>query len=314
MTLQSPAVPAPRLGAFLMLAASALIAATTLIAKALGQDGFGPPLHPLQISAGRFLFAWATLVPIVAVLRPGFRGAAWRLHLGRTLAGWGGVSCLFAAAAQMPLADATAISFLSPLVSMVLAILLLAEKVGPWRWGAAAVALIGAMLLIRPGTEAFQPAALIALAAAGLMGLEMILIKRLSGGEPPLRILFVNNTIGAVVAMSAASFVWIPPTPEQWALLAAIGMVMVTAQLCFVNAVKRGEASYIIPFFYSTLVFASLYDLALFGVVPLPASLAGAFLVVAGAIVLAWRENRRPPVAMPEMSTQVFSPAREDKP
>ncbi|MEC9347909.1 MAG: DMT family transporter [Pseudomonadota bacterium] len=304
MSVASASMTAPRLaGPLLMLAASALIAVTSLIAKMLGQDGFGPPLHPLQVSAGRFVFAWCTLVPVMLAMRPGFAGASWSLHVGRTLCGWGGVSCMFAAAARMPLADATAISFLAPMVSMVLAVVILAERVGPWRWGAAAIALAGALLLIRPGTEAFRPVALVALASAALMGLEMVLIKRLSGREPPIRILFVNNSIGAAVGLSAASFVWIWPTPEQWPLLVALGMVMVTAQTCFVQAMKRGDASYVAPFFYATLVFASLYDLVLFGVIPVPLSIAGAALVLTGAIVLAWRENRRPapaPVAAPD--------------
>jgi drug/metabolite transporter (DMT)-like permease len=87
----------------MMLLACALIAATTLIAKALGQgigaDG-GSPLHPLQVSAGRFLFAWLALMPIVAILRPSLKSAKLPYHIGRSVAGWAGVTCLFAASAS----------------------------------------------------------------------------------------------------------------------------------------------------------------------------------------------------------------------
>ncbi len=280
-----------------MVAASACIAATTLIAKSLGVSGAqlgipGDPLHPVQVSAGRFLFALLALLPFVAVLRPGFRGAAWPIHIGRSIAGWSGVSCMFAAAAMMPLAEATAISFLSPVVTVLLAIPLLRERVGVWRIGAVVTAMMGAFVLIQPGTAAFQLAALLALAAAAFLGLEAIFIKKLTGGEPPLRILAINNAIGSVLALAAASFFWISPTPTQWLLLGAIGFIMVIAQALFIQAMRRGDASFVIPFFYATLIFAALYDIAAFGVLPSTTGMAGAFLIVAGALVLAWRERR----------------------
>ncbi len=282
--------------ALFMLAAAALVAATTLIAKVLGQTLLGEPLPGLMVSAGRFVFAWIALVPIVLALRPGFAGANWRMHAARAISGWATVSCIFTAAALMPLADATAISFLNPLIAMVLAIPLLGERVGPWRWGAAVLAVLGALVLIRPGMAAFQPAALIALAAALFGAFEVIFVKKLTGGadgqgEPPIRILFVNNTIGAVVAVAVATTVWVWPTPAQWGLLVAIGLVMVTAQSLFLQAMKRADASFVMPFFYATLVFAALYDAAVFAVAPTSLSILGAALIVAGAVLLAWRER-----------------------
>ena len=278
--------------------AAALVAATTLIAKALGNGASGEPLPGFMVSAGRFVFAWLALAPVVLWMRPGFRGARWRFHVGRAVSGWATVTCVFTAAALMPLADATAISFLNPLIAMVLAIPILGERVGPWRWGAAAIAAIGAAVLIRPGMEAFQPAALIALAAALFGAVEVIFIKLLTGGqdaagEPAIRILFINNTIGAVVALAAASTVWVWPSLEQWGMLACLGVVMVLAQSLFLQGMKRGDASFVMPFFYSALVFAALYDAAVFAEIPGVLSLVGAALIVAGAIVLAWREGVR---------------------
>lgn len=296
--LPTPVWTSPLAAVALMLVACACIAATTLMGKALGRGIGGEALHPLQISAGRFAFALLTLSPIIAWVRPSLKGAAWKVHVGRTVCGWGAVTTMFAAAAGMRLADATAISFLSPMVAMVLAIPLLGEKVGPWRWGAAAIALVGALVLIRPGADAFQPVALVALVSAGFMGVETILVKRLTGGqgktgEPMLRILAINNTLGAVIAVTAASFVWVWPSPAQWALLAAIGSVMVTAQSMFILALRRGDASFVVPFFYATLVFAALYDFAVFGEIPTAVSVGGAVLIIAGAVVLAWRERVR---------------------
>lgn len=275
----------------LMLAACALVAATTLIAKMLGSAAGENPLHPLQVSAGRFVFAFLALLPLIAWSRPSLKGADWGNHLMRVLFGWSGVSCLFAASSVMRLADATAISFLNPIVAMILSIPLLGERVGPWRWGAAAVAFAGAMILSETGTDAFQPIALVALAAAVLMGAEAILIKKLTDSEPPLRILAINNFLGAVIAMTAASFVWRTPLPGQWPLLAALGFTMVSVQALFIQAMKRGDASFVVPFFYTTLVFAGLYDYLVFAERPTTAGFIGALLIVAGALTIAWRER-----------------------
>ncbi len=278
--------------AMLMIAACALIAGTTLMAKGLGRGLGAEELHPLQISFGRYAFGFACLLPFALWRMPSFSGAPWALHLGRSLVGWAGVSCLFTAATYLPLADATAISFLNPLVAMVLAIPILGERVGPWRWGAAGIALIGALVLIQPGTEAFRPIALVALCAAFFMGLEAILVKRLSRSEPALRILILNNAAGALVAFCAASFVWTQPSPLQWGVMAILGGTMVCAQMLFLMAMHRAEASFAMPFFYATLVFAAAYDFAFFGELPAWTSWLGAALIVAGALVLAWREGR----------------------
>jgi drug/metabolite transporter (DMT)-like permease len=280
--------------ALYMIVCSALVAATTLLAKALGRGVFdSSTLHPLQISAGRFLFAWLLLVPVVVWRRPRFRGIAWRIHLGRSISGWAGVTCLFAAAGLMPLADATAISFLSPVVTMLLAIPLLGERIGHWRWTAAATALVGGWILIRPGADAFQFAAVVALLAALFMGLEAVLIKRLTGMDQPISILFINNSIGAAIALTAASFVWVAPSTLQWLVLAVIGIAMVSAQGLFIMAMRCADASFVIPFFYATLVFAAAYDLAVFEIIPGAHSLLGGALIISSALVLAWRESRQ---------------------
>jgi hypothetical protein len=84
----------PALAAALIGAATAFIAATTLLAKMLGTDTLGPPLHPLQISHGRFLFAFVSIAMIATAVRPVLGKPHWGLHIGRTLAGWVSRSCL----------------------------------------------------------------------------------------------------------------------------------------------------------------------------------------------------------------------------
>ncbi|WP_170443477.1 DMT family transporter [Ruegeria arenilitoris] len=288
----SPQAHNPALAAVLIFCASAFIAGTTLLAKALGTETLGPPLHPMQISHGRFLFAFVVIVAAVGVLRPQLRRPHWGLHVGRTSFGWTGITLMFASVAYIPIADATAISFLNPVFAMVLAIPLLKETVGPWRWLAAAVALTGAIILLRPTPDSFQPAALLALAAAAVIGMELIFIKKLSGRESPIQILLINNAMGLTIASIAVATVWQPPSPAQWAALAGIGFLMACSQACFVNGMARADASFVAPISYATLIFAALYDFAVFRVVPDWVSLLGSGVILTGALILVWREAR----------------------
>jgi drug/metabolite transporter (DMT)-like permease len=278
-----------------MLAASALIAGTTLLAKALGTNALGPALNPFQITAGRYIFALIALLAATAILRPRFTKPALWLHFGRASAGSFGVTCMFAASALIPLADATAISMLNPIIAMVLAIPLLKETVGPRRWGAATLSIIGALLLIRPGLSSFQPAALIALFGAVILAFEIIFVKLLSGREGTIQILLFSNGFGTLFTGSIALFIWVAPTPAQWLALVGIGLLMVMAQALFLFAIRRGDASFVAPLFYATLVFAALYDFAIFHVRPSALSLTGAGIIILGAVIIAWSEKRRQP-------------------
>ncbi|WP_306418031.1 DMT family transporter [Jannaschia formosa] len=275
-----------------MVAAAAFIAATTLLAKALGTPALGAPLHPFQITFGRFAFAALAVGAVVVALRPAIGFGQWRWHALRVLFGWGGVTLMFASVATIPLAEATAISFLNPIVAMVLAVLFLGERVGPVRWSAAAIALAGGLLLIRPGAGVFAPGALLALGAALALGAEVLLIKRLTRREGPLTILAFSNGIGVIFATLTALPVWQAPTGAQWTAMAALGLAMACAQGCFVNGLRRAETSFVTPFTYLTLVFAGVYDLMLFGTLPDAVGWTGAGLIVAGALTLAWREGR----------------------
>ena len=290
--MDRPVIPNPALAVAFMLTASGFIAASTLMAKLAGTQQLGDALHPFQVSHGRFLFAWILVASLSLAMRLRITRPNLALHGVRTLAGWGGVSLMFAAVAFIPMADATAISFLNPVFAMMLAIPLLGERVGCIRWAAAGIALFGALVLLRPTPASFQPAALLALAAAMAMGLEIALIKILSGREGWLQILLINNSFGLIIASLAVFFVWTPPTPLQWAALVGVGLFMALAQMAYVNAMARAEASFVAPFAYATLIFAALFDALVFTTPPDAVTSDGAAIIIAGAALLAWREAR----------------------
>ncbi|SOH92914.1 EamA-like transporter family protein [Monaibacterium marinum] len=276
--------------AIMMVFAATCMGTASLLAKLLGTGENS--LHAFQISAGRFGFALLALGIAAAILRPRIVAPNIPLHVLRVLFGWAGITCMFFAVARMPMADATAISYLNPMIAMLLAIPLLGERPGRWRWGSVAVSFLGAMLLIRPGASGIQPAALVALAAACFMGAEVIAIKRLTLLEKPFQILLINNSIGCILAISTAAFVWVTPTSAQWLIMAGVGLSVVSAQICFIQALRAADASFVMPLFYGTLIVVALWDLALFGIVPDVISLIGGGIIVSAACVLAWRESR----------------------
>jgi len=289
--MSHPSTQNPVLAALLALGMCAFVAAALICGKLLGQDVLGTPLHPLQVSFGRFLFAFVSLCLAYPVLRPRFRNPHLPRHVLRSLSGFIGVTFMFAATTLMPLSDATAISFLNPVICMILAIPFLGERVGPVRWLAASIAFIGAMILLRPGFDGIKVGALFALGAAALFGIELIFIKLLSRTESAVQILFVNNFIGLILATCAASFVWQSPNAHQWLALAGTGLFMVCAQACFVNAMRLADASFVAPITYASLIFSGLYDGVLFNQYPDKISIIGGAVILSGALLLAWREG-----------------------
>ena len=278
------------IAAVLTMFASAFAAGATLLAKSLGTDVLGTPIHALQIAHGRFLFALIFIFCHVALFRPQFSRVNLSLHATRSGLGWAGISFMFAAAAFIPLADATAISFMNPLFAMILAIPLLGERVGPIRWSAVFIALSGAIVLSRIWQGSFELGAFLALGSAIMFGAEVTLIKMLSRREKPLQILFFNNLFGVLIASVAVVYFWQWPNASQWGALAGVGLLILAAQICFVNALIRADASFVTPFFFSALVFATLYDAVFFSVIPQTVSIIGTGLIIAGAGLLVWRE------------------------
>lgn len=120
--------------------------------------------------------------------------------------------------------------------------------------------------------------------------MELIFIKKLSGREIPIQILLINNAMGLTIATVAVSFVFQMPTPQQWAALASIGVLMACAQACFVNGMARADASFVAPISYATLIFAAFYDFAVFKVIPDGISLIGSAIILTGGLILVWRE------------------------
>lgn len=279
--------------AFLVVVSCAFFAAANACAKGVQILEVGPDLHPLQIAFSRFAFGFLTLLPFI--LRRGrgvFRTQVPVKHGLRIVFGAAGVTASFAAVGMMPLADAIAIAWTSPIFAMIFAILFLRERVVPLRWVGAALGLVGVVIMNQPGAGALQAGALVALLSAVLVGAEVVTIRLLAQSDDPLTILAINNLAGAVISGCAAIPIFQVPDVAQLPYLVGVGSIMVCGQLLFIRAAAMGEASFIAPFYYSTLIYAAIFGLLFFGEVPGLHLLAGGGLIVASGLVIAFARPR----------------------
>lgn len=273
------------LTALLCLAGCALFAGANALAKAALTMLPGPEMHPVQATAARFLFALLALTPLIA--RNGvatFRTKIPLRHLQRSALGAGGVTCVFAAAAAMPLADAVAIARAAPLFTLLFAALFLGEMVGRRRWAAAAVGFAGVVILMRPSPDAINLAALIAIAAAVFTGAELATVRVLATRDPALTVLSFNSLLGTLITCAATAFVYVTPSWQQALALAGVGGSMLAGQALMLRAFATTEASAVAPYYYATIAWAALFGVIFFDETPAWTMALGAALIVAGGI------------------------------
>jgi len=278
---------------FLMLGASFCFACAAILTKSIGTNVFGEGVHPLQIAHARFLFSFILLVSFWYIFKPKVKFSNVKLHLLRSIFGWLGVSILFTSILYIPVSDATALTFLNPIFAMIFAVLIFKEKVGLIRWGAALFSFSGGLLLLRPSLDlSVDPVALLCLFGALIMGLEIICIKILSGKDSVFTILILNNFFAMCIGTLVVPFFFVLPGFLELSILLTIGIFMLTGQFCFINSLKGAETSFLMPFFYTTLIFVISLDLIIFNSLPDKISYIGAFIIIFGSIIVAFREWR----------------------
>ena len=283
-----------------MISASLLIAGTTILAKILGTTTLGPPINPMQISNARFFFAFILISIFFMTTKSKIIKPNYKVHLGRSVCGLVGISILFGASSIIPITDATAIIFTNPIFTMLLAIVLLGEKVKPIKWIAVIITFWGALILIRPENNIInhQFIIIILIIGAFVLGLESVFIKMLTLKENPIQILLINNSIGLLISSIPICFIWTTPTTLQIFAMLGIGSLMLCAQACFIQALRRSKAHFAVPYFYSTLIFVAIYDFFIFNITPDDISFIGASLIIIGGISIYISEIIKKPNTM----------------
>ena len=204
-----------------------------------------------------------------------------------------------AAISMLPLADAITIGFAAPLFMTALSVPLLKERVGPRRWAAVIAGFIGVVVVLQPDGAGLGPASMLALGSAVAFALIIIMTRTLTVTESVPCLMFWNSGVVAIVTGLAMLTEWKTPSGAaiwMFALSAVIGAV---AQALITEAFRLGEVSLLAPIQYTTLLWASLLGLAIFGDRPTPTLLAGAAIIIASALYIVRRETKLARQALP---------------
>jgi drug/metabolite transporter (DMT)-like permease len=250
----------------------------------------------VQVTWGRFFFA-----SLFAAI---FCGRRLPALIRSKVPGWQSLRSLLlmtttgffnAGIAKLPLATATSIMFLSPILVTLLSIVFLREKVGIRRWMGIAVGFLGALLIVRPWHstgETYIVGALFLLAAACTNAGYQIVTRRVREDSAMTSLVF-TAAAGALVTSLLLPWNWFA-TPDAlgWALLVASGFAGCIGHLCIIRAFQAAPASVVSPFSYSSLVWATLFGFAIWGDLPDGWTWVGAALIVAAGLYIFFRERK----------------------
>ena len=216
-----------------------------------------------------------------------------RTHFLRALYGTVGMLFNFGAVILLPLAEATTMAFTAPIWAVILATLLLKEKVGVWRWSAVALGFAGVLLIAQPGSGDIPLfGAMVALSGAFMVALISIQIADLNKTDKPLTIVFYFAAFSTPMTALALPFFAHGHDAAGWWLLLGIGITGSIGQLLLTAALRFGKVASVIVMDYSALFWATIYGAVLFGMLPPRSTWLGVPLVIAAGLVIAWREHR----------------------
>ena len=210
-----------------------------------------------------------------------------------------GLANLFFSAAliHIPLAEAVAIGFVSPLITTLLAARVLGETVGWRRWLGIAVGFAGVLVIIRPGLGVTHPAALLVVGTAVLFAVYQVLTRRLAGVDDAATTIFHTGVASAVLTSAVVPFTWASPSAAEWAMLALIGAIGGGGHFLLILAFQRAPASLLAPFAYTQIIWAVIAGWLLFDELPDLIAALGGLVVAAGGLFVIWSESRIRPVA-----------------
>lgn len=250
-----------------------------------------------QLLLIRSVAALVVLAPFIVrqgvrrTLRPERRGLqTLRVTLGATEA-----ALFYLAVSYLPLADTMTIWMAGPVWVVLLAALLLGEKVSVGRWLAVLAGFVGVAITLAPSGASLSMPALVALLGSVLFAAMMIAGRELRG-TPDVTLVGWQTFGTMLMGVGLIPFGWVTPTLLDVGLLALLGIVAMVAHLCVTRSLKLAEASVVVPYQYTLILWAMLFGWLVFNDAPTPSMLAGAGLIVAAGIALLILERRTAPV------------------
>ena len=213
------------------------------------------------------------------------------LQLARSVFLMGATMCFFWGISNIGLAEATAIMDISPVLITLGAVLFLGERIGIRRVFGIIGALIGALIVIRPGSDVFSVYALFPLGAAICYSGYNIITRFVGAREDPWTSLFYTALFGALVFSAVVPFYWQPLSIVSLTLMIVLSCLATLAQWLLIKALSLGEASLLAPVGYIALIFATLWGYLLFGDLPDQWTVIGAMVIVASGVYVWYRER-----------------------
>ncbi|MGW9331884.1 DMT family transporter [Bosea sp. NPDC055594] len=246
-----------------------------------------------QVLLLRSAAALLVIIPFVVkqgvgrTLRPERPG----LQLLRVTLGSCEVALFYWAVSYLPLADTMTLWLAAPVWAVVLAALLLGERVDAGRWLAVAAGFVGVAIALNPSGQSLSLPALIALVGSFSFAAMMITGRQLRG-TPDVTLVFWQTLGALVMGLLLLPTGWVTPTLADLGLLALLGIIAMVAHLCVTRSLKLAEASVVVPYQYTLIVWALVFGWFVFGDWPTPAMLLGAALIVAAGLALLVLERR----------------------
>ena len=294
-------------GAFCAMAAMFFFSLNDVLIKILS-DIY--PLH--EIVMARSLIGMMTFLVIIMPLSGGLRvlkTSRLGMHFLRGACVVFANTCFFMGLATMPLADAVAIFFVSPLIITIFSVVFLVEKVGPRRWTATVLGLLGVIIIVRPGTSTFQFASFLPMLAAVGYACLNILTRRIGGTESAATMTFYIQLtfilVSAVVGLSfgdgrfdnggnpTVSFLlraWEYPLLRDLWIFLILGIASTFGGYLISFAYRKSEAAFVAPFEYIAMVMAILWGYMVFGELPDLTTWVGMILILASGLYMVFRD------------------------
>ena len=220
----------------------------------------------------------------------------WRLGLIRGLYIAVAQYCFYLAITKMELATAATLSYISPVLITIIAIPMLKHSVGLWRWLAVGIGFFGVLLIMRPGSEIFSPYAVLPLIAAFGYALAIVSSK-LFHDDVPTAIINLYTTFGALVGSTTLLFATTGYVSIEsfadWIWLLTMGLVGGFAVLLMISAYRLTRPGNLSPFEYFGIPFSFILGWVFFDETPFEKLIPGVFFIVAGGLIIAWRERKK---------------------
>ena len=281
-------VPAPVKGALWMLVSAAALAGLTGVVRHMSAG-----LHPFEIAFFRSFFGLLILAPWL--MRSGLgvlRTKRLGLYTLRCALGVATMLMWFTAISMVPLADAVALGFTSPLFVILGAALFLGEVVRGRRLGATLCGFAGALIILRPGGGVLDPGAVLVLLSAVTLAGANLSVKELSRTEPVQAIVTYMVIFMVPLTFIPALLVWQTPTPAQLAELVGLAALATLGNYAMTRAVAVADASAVMPYDYARLPFAALIGFFVFGETSDAATWIGAGVIAVASLYLAHHESK----------------------